>query len=212
MILDMAAAPGSKTTQMAALMHNQGKIVACDNSQIRLYKLQSNLNIQGVTNVQTLRSAGQILWKSYPEYFDKTLVDVPCSMEGRFYSGEPKSFETWSTAKIRQLSEIQKWMLRSAVSATKPGGLIVYSTCTISAEENESVIEWILKKEKDALVTEPVNIPDFRFSPALTVWQDKVYTPQIKNCVRVYPDENVEGFFVAKLRKLKSTVPSGFGG
>jgi NOL1/NOP2/sun family putative RNA methylase len=209
-ILDIAAAPGSKTTQISALMENTGKIIACDTSQIRLYKLQANLNIQGVTNVTSLKMAGQIIWKDYPEYFDKTLVDAPCSMEGRFYQGEPKSYEQWSVGKIKELAEVQKWMLRSAVSATKPGGIIVYSTCTLSPEENESVIEWLLKKEKGAVVTEPIDLINYRFSEPISIWKNKQYSEQISNCVRIYPEQNMEGFFMAKLHKCRSTVPAMF--
>lgn len=181
-ILDIAAAPGSKTTQMAALMKNTGQIVANDNSRIRGYKLRANLKIQGVTNTTVVISPGQILWQNYPEYFDKALVDAPCSMEGTFKTTNPKSYEHWSVKSIKELRERQKWLLRSAVSATKPGGIIVYSTCTLEPEENEKVVEWILKKEQGKVeLFEPTTL--------------------------IYPSELMEGFFIAKLKKTKSTIP-----
>lgn len=207
MILDIAAAPGSKTTQLATMMGNTGKIIANDTSQIRIYKLIANLNIQGIHNTTTIKSAGETLWKSYPEYFDKTLVDVPCSMEGRINVHDPKSYTDWSLKKIKVLAEVQKWMLRSAISATKPGGTIVYSTCTLSPEENEGVIDWILKKEKDALVVEPISISSLEFDEPILSWNNKTYNSQIAHTIRILPNRLMEGFYIAKLRKIKSTIP-----
>ena len=180
-ILDIAAAPGSKTTQIAALMNNTGKIIANDNSRIRGYKLQANLKTQGVTNTSVIISAGQTLWQQYPEYFDRSLVDAPCSMEGTFVTSKPKTYEYWSVKAIKELVQRQKWLLRSAVSATKPGGTIVYSTCTLEPEENEKIIEWILKKEQGKL--------------------------EFVNQKTMYPSEFMEGFFIAKLKKTHSTIP-----
>jgi 16S rRNA (cytosine1407-C5)-methyltransferase len=182
-ILDIAAAPGSKTTQMAAFMNNTGQIVANDNSRIRGYKLQANLKTQGVTNATVVISPGQALWQQYPEYFDRALVDAPCSMEGTFTTTNPKTYEHWSIKSIKELVQRQKWLLRSAVSATKPGGTIVYSTCTLEPEENEKIIEWILKKEQGKL--------------------ELAGTP-----TKIYPSELMEGFFFATLKKLQSTIPN----
>lgn len=182
-ILDIAAAPGSKTTQIAAMMNNTGHIVANDNSRIRGYKLQANLKIQGVTNTTVVISPGQTLWQQYPEYFDKALVDAPCSMEGTFTTSNPKTYAHWSIKAIKELVQRQKWLLRSAISSTKPGGIIVYSTCTLEPEENERVIEWILKKEE-------------------------VKLELVEKSIKIYPSELMEGFFIAKLKKLKSTIPN----
>jgi len=181
-ILDIAAAPGSKTTQIATLMNNTGQIIANDNSRIRGYKLQANLKTQGVTNATVIISAGQTLWQQYPEYFNRSLVDAPCSMEGTFTTINPKTYEHWGIKAIKELVQRQKWVLRSAVSATKPGGVIVYSTCTLEPEENEKIIEWILKKEQGKLeLVEPTTL--------------------------IYPSELMEGFFIAKLVKTDSTIP-----
>lgn len=182
-ILDIAAAPGSKTTQMAALMQNTGEIVANDNSRIRGYKLEANLKTQGVTNTKIVISAGQTLWQTYPEYFDRTLVDAPCSMEGTFTTTNPKTYEHWSSKEIKELVQRQKWLLRSGISATKPGGIIVYSTCTLEPAENEQVIEWILKKEKGKVEL-------------------------VKPMEHIFPSTLMEGFFVATLKKTTSSIPS----
>lgn len=205
-VLDLAAAPGSKTTQMAAMMKNQGLIVANDTSHVRRYRLDANLKIQGVTIATIEKEDGRSLWKKYPEYFDKTLVDVPCSMEGRFNEGDAKTYKDWSVKKVKDLSHLQQWMLRSAISATKPGGVIVYSTCTLSPEENEEVIDWILKKEKGNITIESVTLPDFIFDPPVMQWGIKNYDQAIGQTARIHSTELMEGFYIAKIRKLKSTV------
>jgi 16S rRNA (cytosine1407-C5)-methyltransferase len=206
-VLDIAAAPGSKTTQMATLMHNTGELLANDSSQTRSYRLQGNLRIQGATMVRTTKLDGRSIWTKYPEYFDKTLVDVPCSMEGRFNTNDPKSFEDWSLKKVRDLSALQRFLLRSAVSATKPGGTIVYSTCTLSPEENEEVINWILEKDKGILEVESISIPGLTTAPAITAWGDKTYNAAVTHTARIYPSVTMEGFYIAKLIKLKSSIP-----
>jgi NOL1/NOP2/sun family putative RNA methylase len=176
-VLDICAAPGSKTSQMAALMRNEGQIIANDNSRIRIYKLEANLRNLGVTNTSIIQSQAQTLWQKYPEAFDKVLADVPCSMEGRFYTPDPKTYKDWSPKKVKQLAKLQQFILRSAFGCTKPGGIIVYSTCTLSTTENEGVVEWLLKKERGKV--------------------------ELVSSERIAPSEVMEGFFVAKLRKLK---------
>jgi 16S rRNA C967 or C1407 C5-methylase (RsmB/RsmF family) len=114
-VLDIAAAPGSKTTQIAALMHNTGEIIANDISRQRLYKLQAVLKHYGVTNTKPYLHPGQTLWRKYPEYFDRVLVDAPCSMEGRFISSDPASYTHWSVKKVKELSVTQRYLQKSAV-------------------------------------------------------------------------------------------------
>lgn len=207
-VLDITAAPGSKTTQMAALMQNEGSIVANDRSKIRLFKLKANLNMQGVTNVHVTHLPGQAFWKSYPEYFDKTLVDVPCSMEGRFNCFNEKTYRDWKNGKVKELVQIQRWLLRSAISATKPGGTIIYSTCTLSPEENEGIIDWILQKEKDVLDVLPTELKISGMIPGLVSFNEKKYDERLEKTVRILPSKTMEGFYIAKLIKLKSSIPS----
>jgi 16S rRNA (cytosine1407-C5)-methyltransferase len=183
-VLDACAAPGSKTTQLAALLLNTGKILANDISPIRLEKLKANLRIQGVTNVTVSQMPAQFLPEKFTDQFDRVLADVPCTMEGRFDATNPKSYKNWSEVYAREFPKRQSEILRAAIACTKPGGSIVYSTCTISPDENEHVIENILH---DGNVTEElIHIPDFTFS-----------SPG-----RVDPTADMEGFFIAKLRKL----------
>jgi len=205
-ILDLTAAPGSKTTQIAALMNNTGEILANDLSPVRLFRLSANLKMQGVTIAYPRRGPGQLFWKKYPEYFDRTLVDVPCTMEGRICAEDPKTYADWSKKKIKELSVRQCHLLRSAVSATKVGGIIVYSTCTLAPEENENVINWILKREGDGVVVEDIDIPHLAMTSGLAQWQKKTFSPQVLKTRRILPSPTMEGFFVAKLRKTRSTI------
>lgn len=204
-ILDLAAAPGSKTTQLAALMNNTGEIIANDPSKNRLFKLKQNLETQGVNNTTITSFDGQSFWQKYPEYFDKTLVDVPCSMEGTITEKNRDSFFDeggyWSVKKIKQLSKMQRWLLRSAISSTKPGGTIVYSTCTLSPEENEMVIDWILEKEKDKISLDTIEIKGLTSYPSLTEYKGKTLNPELSKTLRILPSDTMEGFFVAKIRK-----------
>lgn len=205
-ICDLTAAPGSKTTQMAAMMHNAGEIFANDKSRIRMYKLEANLKQQGVSNVKTAYFPGQMIWKRYPEHFDKTLVDVPCSLEGRISVLDEKTYSDWSTNKVKELVQVQRFLLRSAISATKVGGEIVYSTCTLSPEENEGVVDWILKKEKDALEVEEITLNIDGYG-GIKQWGNKTYDPRVAKSLRIFPSEIMEGFYVVLLKKLKPTVP-----
>src|SRR6185437_11372051 len=118
-ILDMTASPGSKTTQMATLMHNQGKIIANDKSRQRVFRLKANLKQQGVTNTDTFSLPGEFLWRKFPEVFDEVLLDAPCSMEGRISLLDEESYKDWSVKKVKELANLQKWLIRSAVSCVK---------------------------------------------------------------------------------------------
>ncbi len=206
-VLDLTAAPGSKTTQMAAMMENKGEIIANDVSPIRLFKLTANLRMQGVSNTFTRRGPGEYFWKKSPEYYDKVLVDVPCTMEGRIYCGDPKTYQDWSEQKIRDLSVRQQHLLRSAVTSCKVGGTIVYSTCTLAPEENEGVINWLLEREKETVEVETISIPGIEGMPGLFAWNGQNYNPEVRNSLRILPSGTMEGFFVAKLRKIGSNIP-----
>jgi len=191
---------------MAAMMQNSGEILANDLSQIRLLRLQANLKIQGVANTVIKHADARSFWQEYPEYFDKSLADVPCSLEGTIYIHDPKSFENWSIKKIEELANRSRWILRSAFSSIRAGGRIVYSTCTLAPEENEEVIDWLLTKEKGKVEVEEAHIPGLDTYPALRGWQGKVYDRQIKKTFRILPSELMEGFYVAVLRKIKSNI------
>lgn len=205
-VLDITAAPGSKTTQLAMLMENQGKIIASDISPIRLLRLEANCKRQGVTIAEIKHIPGQRIWFDYPEIFDKALVDVPCSMEGTISLADSKTFRHWSMKKIKQLSYIQKTLLRSAISATKVGGTVVYSTCTLAPEENEGVIDWVLKKMPGKIKVEPIHINHLEYLHGLTSFQGVQFAQQVSQSMRIVPTKLMEGFFIAKLTKIASTI------
>lgn len=204
-VLDITAAPGSKTTQMSAMMNNIGLILANDASKVRIYKLKANLKRQGVNNVVVKHGLGQKIWREFPRVFDKALVDVPCSMEGRFRLDREKTYKDWSTKKIKKLVGRQRLLLWSAVSSVRPGGTVVYSTCTLSPEENEGVVNWLLKKEKGKIEVENIDFnssePGF-FSDAIKEWKNKTFHDQISLTKRILPTDELEGFYIAKLRVL----------
>ena len=185
-VLDICAAPGSKTSQIATLMQNQGKIVACEDNEIRFQKLQNTLSIQGATIVDARLGDATLLHHEMPEAFDRVLADVPCSAEGRISSSK-RSYSFWSEKNIVAHAKLQRRLLRCAVACLKPGGTLVYSTCTLAPEENELMIDWLLT-EYPFMKAEAVTLP---FAPIVT-HKNKSAT--------LLPSKDAEGFFVAKLR------------
>ena len=144
-ILDMASAPGSKTTQISAMMNNTGHIIANELDKIRCERLKFNLNNQGATNVEVINGYGEKLGEKYLETFDRVLLDTPCSGEGRFIAEIAGTYRNWSLKTVKELSKIQRKLIKSGYNALKPGGIMVYSTCTLNLEENEDILKWALE-------------------------------------------------------------------
>jgi tRNA (cytosine49-C5)-methyltransferase len=204
-VLDLTAAPGSKTTELACLMKNGGSITANDNNPVRLQKLKANLKTQGAGNVSLLEAGdGSLVWKKHMEEFDKVLLDAPCSSEGRFQLEEPATYSYWKEDTNRKMAKDQRRLFKSAVLSLKPGGTLVYSTCTFAPEENEGVLQWALETYGDALALEDISIPLPLHTRGLPAWGDLKFDPAVVKSVRVLPTTDVEGFFVAKLKKTKS--------
>jgi NOL1/NOP2/sun family putative RNA methylase len=203
-ILDLCASPGSKTTQIAAKMKNTGTLIANDFKLGRIKILSSNLERCGVMNTMITKSLGESLCKKMKNenfQIDKILVDTSCSGEGTIKS-TPKTLQMWNIKGIFSFSKIQKNLLEKAVEFLKPNGEIVYSTCTHAPEENEEVIDFILKKF-DNIKIEKIFLP-LKTREGITKWQEKKYFKNVKYSCRIYPqDNNTEGFFIAKLRKVK---------
>ncbi|HJT25468.1 MAG TPA: RsmB/NOP family class I SAM-dependent RNA methyltransferase [bacterium] len=211
-VLDLTAAPGSKTTQLAILMKNRGRILANDNNPIRVEKLKANAALQGATAVEVLPADdGGLVWRDNFEKMDKVLLDAPCSSEGRFQLDVPSTFGYWKEDTNRKMAKDQRRLFKSAFLSLKPGGTMVYSTCTFAPEENEMVLQWALETYGDAIEVENVTIPLPAHTRGLAAWGDLKFDPQVVKSVRVLPAPDVEGFFVAKLRKLKSVpAPESF--
>ena len=199
-ILDLCAAPGAKTSQIASLSGGETELVAVEKLEIRHQKLLATLRIQGVDFAKVLLVDGMGIGKEYPGYFDKVLVDAPCSGEALFYLRDPKSFKPWSRKKVSDLSHTQKVLIYSGVSALKPGGELIYSTCTFSPEENEEVVDWALNKF-EGLHAVPIDIPLPNKVRGLTSWEGKRFSRDLGLTLRVLPNEYMEGFFLAKLAK-----------
>jgi 16S rRNA (cytosine1407-C5)-methyltransferase len=202
-VLDMTAAPGSKTTQIAALMKNQGKIIANDRHLIRLEKLNYNLKKQGVENTQVTNLLGQEIGSKHPNFFDKTLLDAPCSLEGTFNTAYPKSFSNWNQELVDALSQRQKDLIYSAYLATKPGGAIVYSTCTLEVNENEAVVDWLINKTNQQVIIEKIDLPqDIPIITGITSYLNKSFDQSLCKTIRILPSPLFEGFYLAKLKKI----------
>lgn len=199
-VLDIAAAPGSKTTQMAAMMENTGLIVANDISFNRLKGLIGNIDRMGCLNVAVCRSDGALLAKKLPSFFDRVLVDAPCSSEGTIRKTR-EALRRWSTRTIERFAQLQKGLIRAGYQMLKPGGMMVYSTCTIAPEENEGVVAALLKRYPEAEIV-PFELPGFLMRPALTEWKKESFPEAIKHCRRILPQDNdTEAFFIALIRK-----------
>ena len=200
-ILDMCAAPGSKTTQIAMRMQKKGVLMANDNNRKRLYRLQANAEQQHMDDfIETKNYPGQKYPDHYPEYFDRILIDAPCSSESRFDPRYPKSINFWSRHKVKAMAKKQRRLLDGALKCLKPDGFAVYSTCTLAPEENEQVLTAVLKKHPEV---ELVDL-DWREVPQLSIlkeWKEKPINPQVQKAVRLMPDEITEPFFIALLHK-----------
>jgi 16S rRNA (cytosine1407-C5)-methyltransferase len=205
-VLDLCAAPGSKTTQLAELMGNKGTLIANEISMDRLKSLVYNVDKMNLVNVGILNGKGELLSKTFSNYFDKILVDAPCSALGIIQKKKEVS-KWWNEKKAEGLAEIQFKLLLSAIKSCKVDGEIVYSTCTLSIEENELVLDKILKKYPVELVD--IQLP-VKSREAFTKYGDQQLNNSIKKAHRILPWEiGSEGFFVAKLRKtyeLESTI------
>ena len=194
-ILDMCSAPGSKTTQIAQVMENQGLLIANEPSMIRLKPLRFNCERLGITNVAVTRYDG----RSFPDYtFDRVLADVPCSSEGTARK-DLKVLLRSGSRRSMDLQLLQVRLLRRALMLTRPGGTVVYSTCTYAPEENEAVVNQAL----DLAYLEQFYLPGLQSSSGLTEWSGESYSEDLKLCARYYPHQNdTGGFFVAKLIRL----------
>lgn len=190
-ILDLTAAPGSKTTQMGAMMENEGHIVANEIDKIRCERLKHNIEMQGIKIAEVINRDGIEIGNDYKEKFDKVLLDTPCSGEGRFLVNDPKTYNSWSNKLVENLSNLQKKLFESAYNSLKKGGTIVYSTCTLNKEENERIINWAI--DKFELEVQEINI---NLKEGI-----KVTTKGEASALKILPSKRIEGFFVCKLKK-----------
>lgn len=200
-ILDLTAAPGSKTLQMACMMGNTGTIAAVEVVRKRFFQLQANLKAQGATNVRTFLKDGTTVWRHRPNHFDKVLLDAPCSTEARFRLNDPDTFKYWSLRKIQEQAYKQEKLLESAVLSLRNGGCLVYSTCSFAPEENERVLHRVLSRFEGSLSIVPFSMEFPNQQDGLTTWQGENFHADLRHTKRILPNALMEGFFVAKLQK-----------
>lgn len=200
-IIDLAAAPGSKTTQIASIMNNKGVLIANEVSLGRISILSTNLQRCGVTNTLIIRQTGESLCKKLVKLnikVDKVLADVPCSGEGTIRSS-PKTVQMFSENLIKNLSNTQKYLAINALKVLKKDGILIYSTCTHAPEENEAIVSYLL--ENFPVEIQKIELP-LKTRPGITKWKNQEYNKDVSQCVRIYPqDNNTEGFFIAHLKK-----------
>lgn len=189
-LLDMCAAPGSKTTQIASIMNNNISITACEVNKIRALRLEYNLNTQQAKAFVINKSS--LLLDDYM-LFDNILLDAPCSGSGTFSSGIIPN--TFSKDLVYNSSKTQTKLLDKAIKMLKPGNTMIYSTCSILDIENENVINNVLKKHTNVKIL-PIDVSNIDYI--------KVLPSKINGAVVVMPNEYYEGFFVCKLLKQKN--------
>lgn len=198
-VLDACAAPGSKTTQLAAMMQNRGVIIANDSDYGRIKALKFNLEKCGVLNTIVTNFDLRFLPKNFSMQFPLILLDAPCSSEGTIRKN-PLLLSRWSEGDILSRAGLQRKLILKAYELLSPGGTLVYSTCTFAPEENESVVSHLLESA-DAKAQE-ANIPGLKCSKGIEEFRGMKYHSDVRKSLRVWPHHNgTEGFFLAKIRK-----------
>jgi len=197
-VLDLCAAPGGKTVQLAAMMKNTGFLLANDISPKRVKPLRRNLENIGVANAIVTYESPEFLSTKFGEKFDKVLVDAPCSGEGMFRK-DTSARTAWNRHDPKEVQQLQRDIIRSAWKMVKPGGIMVYSTCTFNPDENEYNIIWALQQYSDMRVTE-TNVPSMELQSGRTDWVND--DESISCAKRIWPHlTNAEGHFAVCLLK-----------
>ncbi len=196
-VLDLCAAPGGKTVQIAAAMQNAGIIIANDINADRVKALVKNIELCGVRNTVVLNETPEKIAERFEGYFDRILIDAPCSGEGMFRKDEDAA-RSWESFKCETCSGMQRTILESVDRMLKPGGTLVYSTCTFSPEEDERMISYFLEQNRQY---EVIAIPRVAgMQPGRPEWADG--NPELAGTVRLWPHRvKGEGHFAALLKK-----------
>lgn len=214
-VLDICAAPGGKSTELGAKLDREGLLVSNDISNSRAKALLKNIEISGIRNALVVSEAPNKLVGYFPEYFDKILIDAPCSGEGMFRKS-PAIIKNWEQYGVEYYNKLQKEIILFAARMLKPGGYMLYSTCTFSPEENEGTISYLLDQYPEFSVVEA--LPDEATCKELGIsyegfdhgrpeWIDNG-REELKNCLRLWPHKiNGEGHFAALLHKADHSDP-----
>ncbi len=196
-VLDLCAAPGGKSTSLGEQLQGKGLLVANEISRKRAKSLRENLERWGLTNVLLTNETPARLAQKFPDYFDKILVDAPCSGEGMFRK-DPDAMTYWSNQQVQFCQTRQKEILTEAFKMLRPGGRLVYATCTFSPEEDEKIVLWLLQQKNLELVPIETSLK------ADSEWEkdSEVNLPRVPGTLRFWPQDGFgEGQFVAMIQK-----------
>lgn len=201
-VLDLCAAPGGKSTELAAKLHGTGLLVSNDISSSRAKALLKNLEVFGAGNILVTSEPPNTLAKRFPAFFDKILIDAPCSGEGMFRK-QPGMTTAWENNGVDLFVGLQRSILKEAITMLKPGGKLIYSTCTFSKEENEQSVEYLLSLDPSLHLVE---LPTFEgFDTGHPEWGLTGNT-ELTKCRRLWPHRvKGEGHFVALVEKVRSS-------
>ena len=197
-ILDLCAAPGGKSTQAACQLKGQGLLVCNEIHPARAKILSENIERMGIRNALVMNETPQALEKAFPLYFDRILVDAPCSGEGMFRKNE-EARQEWSQENVELCASRQQEILQCAVNMLKPGGRLVYSTCTFAPQENENIIGWLLKSYPEFCIEEVKKVKGM--ADGVPEWMEEPLA-EVKNTIRLWPHRlKGEGHYVAVLKR-----------
>lgn len=201
-VLDLCAAPGGKTVLIAEKMKNTGFLLANELYINRNIALKANIDRCGVFNCLITNMNGDKLLKDRAEYFDRVLLDGPCSSEGTLMLDQNENLPFKNDHEFRKaLMHTQVGLMTKAFEMLKKGGVLVYSTCTYAPEENEYIVNELLMNNENAKIEEIERVENY--TNGLTEWNENSFRPELNKTVRVYPHlVNSWGFYVAKIRKL----------
>ena len=192
-VLDLAAAPGGKSLIFS---ERAVKVSAVEPDRQRFFRMKRNFKEHGAKNIQTYNKDGRFVYKSCTGWFDKVFLDAPCSSEAHI-DGE---VTWWNMRRVRKFSKLQKELIISAYESLKPGGQMVYATCTFAPEENEGVIDFLLERYPQAKLLE-IEAPFENKMSGLTQWEGKHFREEVRKCLRILPKGAYSGFFMAKIEK-----------
>ncbi|GAA3636270.1 RsmF rRNA methyltransferase first C-terminal domain-containing protein [Lactobacillus hamsteri] len=195
-VLDLCAAPGGKSTALGQALKGEGLLVANEISASRVKALRENIERWGISNALITNNDSFALAKVFPQFFDKILVDAPCSGEGMFRKN-PEAIEYWSPEYVQTCQDRQQEILEQAVKMLKPGGKLIYSTCTFSPEEDEEIVSWLVKNYK--MEIQPITmINSDKVSHGRPEWGS---VDHLERTLRFWPQDNLgEGQFAAILK------------
>ncbi len=200
-VLDLAAAPGGKTLILAAQLGGEGWLSAVEPVRDRFYRLKRTLSRCGAEWVHTYQRDGIAVGRLVGERFDRVLLDAPCSTEARFHSSDPATFAYWGEKKIAAMARKQRKLIESAFAALRPGGQLLYSTCSFAPEENEAVVSHLLERSNGTASLITPELPVDHWQAGLTSWRNQQFDHSLNATRRILPGHACEGFFLALIRK-----------